>query len=162
MTDKVLDSYFPKLFGSVRVAGALSAPVSHSCTIIDQWFLRSHTRVGYKVMATVRYFWHGFIHIMYLQYSRPLIYHFLPNVWKASYTISASMFRINRPIARISSSCVLYLVPRNGSFTFTEEISQPDFDALRCVHWNFILLEQHCFFGITIPGDWEECILQNT
>ena len=29
---------------------------------------------------------------MYLQYSRPLIYHFLPNVWKTSFTISMSIF----------------------------------------------------------------------
>ena len=33
---------------------------------------------------------------MYLQYSHPLIYHLLPNVWKASYTISASIF-VNVP-----------------------------------------------------------------
>ena len=49
-----------------------------------------------KVMVTARYFWHGCIHsgitVMYLQYSRPLIYHLLPNVWKTSYTISASNF----------------------------------------------------------------------
>ena len=47
-------------------------------------------------MATVRYFWNGFIHrgttFMYLQYSHPLIYHLLPNVCKMSYTISASIF----------------------------------------------------------------------
>ena len=47
-------------------------------------------------MATVRYFWHGFIHrgttFMYLQYSRPLIYHIFLNVWNTSYTISASIF----------------------------------------------------------------------
>ena len=29
---------------------------------------------------------------MYLQHSRPLICHLLPNVWKASYTISGSIF----------------------------------------------------------------------
>ena len=29
---------------------------------------------------------------MYLQYNRPLIYHLLPNIWKASYTIGASIF----------------------------------------------------------------------
>ena len=47
-------------------------------------------------MTTVRFFWHAFIHrsttFMYIQYSHPLIYHFLLNVWKASYTISASIF----------------------------------------------------------------------
>ena len=47
-------------------------------------------------MATVWYFWHDFIHrdtsFIYLQYSHSLIYHLLPNVWKASYTISASIF----------------------------------------------------------------------
>ena len=46
-------------------------------------------------METVRYFWHGFIHrgttFMYLQYSPPLIYHLLLNVW-TPYTISASIF----------------------------------------------------------------------
>ena len=55
------------------------------------------TRVGEKVMLTVWYFWHGFIYrgktFMYLKYSRfPLIYHLLPNVWKASCFISASLF----------------------------------------------------------------------
>ena len=29
---------------------------------------------------------------MYIQYNHPLIYHILPNVWKALYTISASIF----------------------------------------------------------------------
>ena len=47
-------------------------------------------------MATVRYFWHGFMHrgttFMYLQYGRPPIYHLLPNVWKVSYTISTPIF----------------------------------------------------------------------
>ena len=47
-------------------------------------------------MATVRYFWQGFIHrgtaFMYLQSSRSLIYHFFRNVCKAPYTISASIF----------------------------------------------------------------------
>ena len=47
-------------------------------------------------METVRYFSHGFIHsgttFVCLQYSRPLIYHLLTNVWKASYTIRASIF----------------------------------------------------------------------
>ena len=47
-------------------------------------------------MTTIRYSWHGFIDrgstFMCLQYSRPLIYHLLPNIWKASYTYSASIF----------------------------------------------------------------------
>ena len=49
-------------------------------------------------MATVWYFWHGFIHrdttFMYLQYTvvTLLIYHFLPNVCKELYTISISIF----------------------------------------------------------------------
>ena len=49
----------------------------------------------HKVMTTVRYFWHGFIYrntFMYLPSSRLLIYHLLPNIWKTSYTISASIF----------------------------------------------------------------------
>ena len=47
-------------------------------------------------MAPVRYYWHGFIHrgatFIYLQYSRTLIYQVLPNIWKVSYSISASIF----------------------------------------------------------------------
>ena len=50
-------------------------------------------------MAKVPYFSHRLfttfigIQFMYLQYSRPLlIYDLLPNVWKVSYTISASTF----------------------------------------------------------------------
>ena len=47
-------------------------------------------------MATVRYFWHGFIHRLqhFCTFSivSPLIYHLLQSVWKASYTISASIF----------------------------------------------------------------------
>ena len=58
---------------------------------------------------------------MYLQYN--LIYHLLPNFYKASYTISASIFvdfRIDHPIAQISSSLVLYRIPRSGSFTLAK------------------------------------------
>ena len=48
------------------------------------------------VMATVRYFWHGYIQrgatFMYFQYSRPTLFINFPNVWKAPYTISASIF----------------------------------------------------------------------
>ena len=49
-------------------------------------------------MATVRYLWwwlysQGYnIYCMYLQYSRPLYLSLLPNVWKASYTVSAPIF----------------------------------------------------------------------
>ena len=34
---------------------------------------------------------------------------------------SLLMFRIDRPIARISSSLVLYRVPRSGSFTYRRD-----------------------------------------
>ena len=76
-------------------------------------------------MTTVRYFWHTFIHrgttFMYLQYSRPLIYHFLPNIWKASYTISGWIF-VEVPYWRISSPLVLYWVPRGVSFTLANRL----------------------------------------
>ena len=52
------------------------------------------TSVGWKVMATVWYFWHGFIHrgtTFSFHIVATLIYHLLSNVWKASYTISASV-----------------------------------------------------------------------
>ena len=54
-----------------------------------------------------------------------LVYHLLPNIWKASYTIIASiflMFRIDHPIAMISSSNVLYRVPLSGSFTLAKKL----------------------------------------
>ena len=53
-------------------------------------------------MATVRYFWHGFIHRG-------------TTCRKPSARPSLLMFGIDRPIARISSSLVLYRLPRNGS-----------------------------------------------
>ena len=50
-----------------------------------------------KVMATVRYFWHDFMHedtFMCRQHSRPPYLSLLPSVWKESFTISASIFVI--------------------------------------------------------------------
>ena len=64
---------------------------------------------------------------MYLQYSCPP--HLLPNVCKASYTISANIFvmlHIDLPIARIISSLLLYQVPRSGSFTLTNRSKRMD------------------------------------
>ena len=68
-------------------------------------------------MPKVLYFWHGFTQMgTTFKYNTfnivaPLIYYILPNVWKASYTITISifvMFRSDLPLARISSSLVLY------------------------------------------------------
>ena len=62
---------------------------------------------------------------MYLQYSRPLIYHLLPNVWKAKYTTIASIFvhvRTDCSTAGTSSSLVLYRVPRSGFFHFGQYV----------------------------------------
>ena len=42
-------------------------------------------------MTIIRYFWHDFIH-RGTTFTYPLIYQLLPNVWKASYTISAPIF----------------------------------------------------------------------
>ena len=60
---------------------------------------------------------------MFLQYRRSLIYHRLPHVWKASYTISASIF-VDVPYSPPYStdkfiSCVVP-VPRSGSFTLAK------------------------------------------
>ena len=72
--------------------------------------------------------WHGSIHrdttFMYLQYCRPLN-HLLPNVWRASYTISASIF-VDVPYWQPYStdkfiSCVVP-VPSQRFFHFGEEI----------------------------------------
>ena len=77
-----------------------------------------------KVMTTVPYFWHGYIHsgttFLYLQYSHPLIYHFCQMFGRRrtpSARPSLLMFSIDRPITRVSSFPVLYRVPRRGSFT---------------------------------------------
>ena len=78
-----------------------------------------------KVMATVRYFWHGFIHkgttFMYLQYSRSPLFITFCQMFGKRHTPSAHsslwMFRTDSLIARISSSLVLYRVPRSTSFT---------------------------------------------
>ena len=80
-------------------------------------------------MATVRYFWPGFIHkgitFMYLQYSHPLVYHLLSNAWKASHTISASIF-VDVPYWRPISTrkCISCVVPgpSHGLFHYDEEI----------------------------------------
>ena len=79
-------------------------------------------------MATVRYFWHDFIHrdttFTYLQYNRPLIYHPLPNVWKVSYTISASIFiDVSYWSPYSTDKFISYVVagPSQWSFHFGEE-----------------------------------------
>ena len=78
-------------------------------------------------MITVGYFWHGLIHggttFMYLKYSRPL--YIFTNVWKGSYTISASIFVDLRYLPPYSTnkffSCVVS-GPSQWSFHFGEEI----------------------------------------
>ena len=60
---------------------------------------------------------------MYLQYSRPFIYHLLKMFGRRrilSAGPSLLMFRIDRLISRISSSLVLYRVPGSGSFTLAK------------------------------------------
>ena len=64
----------------------------------------------------------GVQHLCTFNIVTPLIYQLLPNVWKCrtpSARPSLLMFSIDRPIARINSSLVLYRVPRSGSFTLT-------------------------------------------
>ena len=86
-------------------------------------------------MATVWYFWHGFIHrgttFMCFQYSRPP-YLKLPNVWKAPYTIIASIF-VDVPYWPLYSwdkfiSCVVP-GPSQWFFLFGEEI------VIARIHW---------------------------
>ena len=60
---------------------------------------------------------------MYLQYSRPLIYNICQMSERRrtpSVHPSLMLFRIDRPIARISSSLVLYRIPRSDSFTLAK------------------------------------------
>ena len=95
-------------------------------------------------MATVRYFWRGF---MYLQCSHPLIYHLLPNVWKASYTISASIF-VDVPYWQSYStdkfiSCVVP-GPSQWFFHFGEEI---------VIAWTHVGWVRWMFQNLPLPVD---------
>ena len=79
-------------------------------------------------MTLVKNFWHGFFHMgttfMYLQYSRLPLFITFCQMFGRCCTPSAHpsllMFCIDHPIAWISSSLVLYRVPRSGSFTCKE------------------------------------------
>ena len=67
----------------------------------------------------------GVTTFMYLQYSRPLIYHLLSNVWKASYTISLSIFG-DAPywLPYIMVKFIFCVVP--GSFTWRRDHNSKD------------------------------------
>ena len=112
-------------------------------------------------MATVRYFWHGFIHrdtaFMYLQYSRPLIYYLLQNLWKTSYTSCASIFADVLYWSPYSTDkFISYVVPgpSHWFFHFGEEILIT-WTQIGWVHWmihNLLLpaaLEAHESSGVT-------------
>ena len=78
-----------------------------------------------KVMEIVRYLWHGFIHgvqhICIFNIVAPSFITFCQMFGRRrtlSTRPSLLMFRIDRPIARIISSFVLYRVPRSGPFTW--------------------------------------------
>ena len=100
-------------------------------------------------MVTVWYFWHGFIHkgttFMYLQYSHPaLIYYLLPNVWKASYTISVSIFvDVLYWMLYSMDKFITYIVPGplQRFFLFREEI----IITIRWVQW----ISQRCKSSVT-------------
>ena len=75
-----------------------------------------YSRAVQKVIASVRYFWHGYIHrcttFMYLQYNRPPLFITFCQMFGRRRTPSARpslMFRIDRPMDRISSSLGLYV-----------------------------------------------------
>ena len=96
----------------------------------------------------VRYFSHGFIHrditFMCLQYSRLLIYHLMPNVWKASYTINAYIFVdvLHWPPYNMHKfiSCVVP-GPSQWFFHFGQEIAIA-WTHIGCVRWMFRI--SHC------------------
>ena len=76
-------------------------------------------------MATVRYFWHGFIHkgttFMYLHYCRPLyLSPFAKCLQRVVHDQRVHLCWysvLDRPTARISSSLVLHRFPRSSPFT---------------------------------------------
>ena len=63
-------------------------------------------------------------HLYSFNIAAPLINHLFLNVWKVSRRTPSFllMFRIDCPIARISSSLVLYRVPRSGFFTLAKRL----------------------------------------
>ena len=92
-------------------------------------------------MATVGYFWHGFIHsgttFIYLQYSHPTPYiiTFCQNIWKASYTISTSIF-IDVPYSKDKFISCVVLGPSQWFIHFGKEIVVA-WTHIRWVWWMF-------------------------
>ena len=71
----------------------------------------------------------------------PLIYHLLPNVWKASYTVSASIIvdvSFDHPVARISLISCVVPGPSQLFIHFGEEIAiaWTHIGCVRCVFQN--------------------------
>ena len=113
---------------------ALSVPDMQKLGLLSKsgypiWPLWHNTRVGSKVMGqqfdiSDRALFIGVQHLCTFSIVASLIYHILPNVWKASYTISASILlrlRLDRPYNMNKFiSCV---VPELSQFFhFGEEI----------------------------------------
>ena len=105
-------------------------------------------------MVTVWYFWHGFIHrgthLCTFNIDAPtLIYHLLPNVWKASYTISASMF-VDVPnwSPHITDKFISCVVPGPSQwfFHFGEEI---------VITWTNIGWVRRMFQNLPLPAAQE-------
>ena len=112
--------------------GSNPDPLDH-CGGLQQCCWTYSTRDLYngceKSNGRVRYFWRGTIQrgntctVCTFNIVAPFIYLLLPNVWKASYTMRASillMLYINYPITRIRSCLMFYRVPRSGSFTLVK------------------------------------------
>ena len=90
---------------------------------------------------------------MYLHYIHPLIYHHLPNVWKAFLTIRASiffMFRIVCPISRISSSLVF-----TGSLAVI--LSHWWIDCNRMDWYRVSMVDVPVASGATCPWQQQRC-----
>ena len=100
-------------------------------------------------MATVRYFWHGYIQrsttFMYLQYTRPTLFIIFYQMFGRRHTPSARpsllMFPIDRSIARINSGLVLYWSLAVVLSLWRSDRNHMDsFGWLRCLFQNLPLL----------------------
>ena len=107
-------------------------------------------------MAIVRYLWHGFIHrVQHLCTFNivplPLISHLLPNVWKASYTISTSIFvDVLYWLPYCTDKFISSVVPGSSKLFFLngKEI---------IIAWTYIGWVQWMFQNFPLPAAQEVC-----
>ena len=88
---------------------------------------------------------------MYLHYSHPLIYHILPNVWKASNTISTSIF-VDAPywVPYSTENFISYILPDPLQWFF-------HFGTDIVIAWTHIRWVWWMFQNLPLPEVYEAC-----